>query len=138
MKKRYVILIVLLICGVIAAAAMLWLQPEQGDISRTETDFGESQFFTHRELERAAKAVKSEFQTVFPQYAMEKLWYVDDLRQLDDDRDVEYDGRNIILYSSFTRKTAAPESAGPERYLHYRWCVAVNDSGRWYVVEHGF
>ena len=137
MKKKYIIIAVILVC-VAAAAVIICFQPEQGDISGTETEFGESQFFTDRELRLAANALKAEFQTLYPQYSLDKVWYVDDRRQLDDDRDVEYDGRNIILYSSFTRKTAAPEDAGPEQYNHYRWCVAVDDWGRWSVVEHGF
>lgn len=137
MKKPFVILTALLVCLMVGVVAV-WFQPERGDVSRVETDFRESQFFTGREMEQAAQAVKKEFQKTFPQYSLDKIQYISDLRQLENDQDAEYDGRNIIFYTDFVRKEAAPNADEPEQYARYRWCVAELENGRWSVVEHGF
>lgn len=137
MKKRIVFLCALTLC--IIAGVLLWTVSQSGgDISQVEIDYGHSQFFTEREMEQAAKALMDDFKKEFPYHCLTKIWYVTDLQQLENDRDVQYDGRNIIFYSDIYRKTNAEADVQPKALRCYRWCVAVNDAGRWYVAEHGF
>lgn len=139
MKRRLLILGILVLC--IGAAAIVFQRQnmnEKGDISGVEIDYGDSQFFTDREMEQAAEALMDAFQTEFPDYTLQKIWYVTDLRQLENDQDVPYDGRNIIFYSDMERKPECKDETLPELLPRYRWCIAVNDGGRWYVAEHGF
>lgn len=137
MKKRLCVILGLFLCAAVVIFFVLWGDSSsKGDVSRVEIDYGDSQFFTEREMEQAAEALVDEFQAEFPDYTLTKLWYVNDLRQLENDGDVQYDGRNIIFYSDMEPKSENQPQT--ETLTRYRWCVAVNDAGRWYVVEHGF
>ena len=141
MRKRLCIALAAVLCvGVVAAAVILYLRPERGDISQVETDYGDSQFFTLRERKEAGNALMKAFQTEFPDYILTKIWYVNDLRVLEDDSklDTDYDVRRIILYSDMERKPDAADGDLPEKLPRYQWCLGQNDAGRWYLLEHGY
>lgn len=141
MKKRLCILLAAVLCvGAVAAAIALFHRAERGDISQVVTDYGDSGFFTLREREEAGNALMKAFQTEFPDYILTKVWYVNDLRVLEDDSKLstDYDVRHIILYSNMERKHGAADATQPEKLLRYQWCLGQNDAGRWYLLEHGY
>ena len=136
MKKRFCVLflaVLLIVLGVV-----LFCVPECGNVKNVDIEYGNSQFFTDKEQQDAADALMKEFQKTFPDYSLTELWYISDYWQLEYSRDVDCGERNIIYISNMERKETASEEILPEQYFQYRWCVAQNDGGRWYVFDHGF
>lgn len=139
MKKRLVWIFILILLIAIAGAAMIvFLHPsEQGDVSQVEINYGDSQFFTHREREEIMEVVKAAFQKEFPEYTLKELWYVNDLRMLKDVARVEkkHNRRAIVIYSDIERKPGA--AVEPEKLSRYKWYLGENAAGYWKVLSHG-
>lgn len=134
MKKHLCVLLAVLA----VLAVLLMRSPERGDVDGVKIDYGSSQFFTDKEQQDAADALMKEFQKTFPDYSLRSVWYISDYWQLEYSADVDCEERNIIYISNMERKTTAPEDGSPEQYYQYRWCVAQNEGGKWYVFDHGF
>ena len=136
MKKRLCVLF--LAALLIVSGVMLLCAPERGDTEDVKIDYGKSHIFTDREQQDAANALIKEFQKTFPDYSLQEVWYISDYWQLEYSRDVDCEERNIIYISNMERKETSSEEPEPEQLLRYRWCVAQNDAGHWYVFDHGF
>lgn len=137
MKKQLVWAFICLIAVAGATVAILLHPSEQGDISQVEIDYGDSQFFTHREREEMMEVVEKAFQKEFPEYALKALWYVDDLRMLRDVARMEkkHDRRASVIYSDIERKPGA--AVEPEKLSRYKWYLEENAAGYWKVLDYG-
>ena len=137
MKKWLVGLLILLIAAAGATAIVLPQLSERGDISQVVIDYGDSQFFTQRDRKDMMEVVEEAFQKEFPQYTLKELWYVDDLRMLQDVARVEkkHNRRVTVIYSDIERKPDA--AVEPEKLSRYKWYLEENPAGYWKVRGHG-
>lgn len=128
--KKYLLLI-----PVVILAAILLLLPrrETGDVSAVTVDYGESQFFTDREQEQAAKVLMDAFRKEFPDYRLKEIWYLTDRQLLEDLAETELEGRILIYYTDMEPKT----DGDLPRLYRYKWYLEFTDAGTCTLLSHG-